>query len=194
MRLHLDKPGIRALGVAESFRQGQGRSVLAGVVMRSDFVIDGVTLGRTAVGGDDATSAIASLFGRLRRNDVNLIIVSGAILSLYNIVDVDGLAKRTKLPVICLTYKETAGIEDSIRRHFPRGAEAKLLAYRRLGKRRGVRRRTDQRVFSRSSGIEMGEAKKVLDAFTLHGSIPEPIRVAKLLARAVLSGRPSLPG
>ena len=190
MRLHLNKPGIRALGVAESCRQGQRRSVLAGVVMRSEFVIDGVALGRTAVGGDDATSAIASLFTKFRRNDVNLIMVSGAILSLYNIIDVDELARRTKLPVICLTYKETAGIEDSIRRHFPDGAEPKLLAYRKLGSRTGVSLHTGQRVFVRTAGIERDDARRVLDDFTLQGSVPEPVRVAKLLARAQLSGRP----
>jgi endonuclease V-like protein UPF0215 family len=188
LQLHLNKPGIRALGVAESFRQGQRRSVLAGVVMRSDFVIDGVALGRTAVGGDDATYSIASLFRRFKRNDVNLIIVSGAILSLYNIVDVDGLSAKTKLPVICLTYKETSGIEDSIRRHFPEGAEEKLQAYRSLGKRTGLRLHTGHRVYVRTAGLRSSAVKPVLDAFTLQGSIPEPVRVAKLLARASLAG------
>jgi len=189
LRLHLNKPGIRALGVAESFRQGQKRSVLAGVVMRSDFVIDGIAMGRTAVGGDDATSSIAHLFRKFRRNDVNLILVSGAILSLYNIVDVDLLAKKTKLPVICLTYKETAGIEDSIRRHFPEGAAKKLEAYAKLGKRVGVRLHTGHRVYVRTAGMEPDSSQPVLDLFTLQGSIPEPIRVAKLLARALLATR-----
>jgi len=192
--LHLNKPGIRALGVAESFRQGQKRSVLAGVVMRSDFVIDGVALGRTSVGGDDATTSIASLFMKLRRNDVNLILVSGAILSLYNIIDVDLLSRKTGLPVICLTYKETAGIEGSIRRHFPEGAEKKLQAYRKLGRRAGVKLHTGQRVYVRTSGIEPRAAKPVLDLFTLQGSVPEPVRVAKLLARALLSTLSSRPG
>ena len=137
--IHTNKPGIRALGVAESFRQGQRWSALAGVVMRSDLVIDGVALGRTAVGGDDATSAIASLFRKLGRNDINLMMVSGAVISLYNILDVDLLASKTKLPVVCLTYKETSGIEDSIRRHFPRGAGSKLEAYRRLGRRTSIK-------------------------------------------------------
>jgi endonuclease V-like protein UPF0215 family len=187
MPLHLNKPGIRALGVAESFRQGQKRSVLAGVVMRSDRVVDGVALGKTAVGGDDATSSILSLLRRFRRNDVNLIMVSGAILSLYNIIDVDALAARSKLPVICLTYKETAGIEGSIRRHFAEGAEAKLVAYRRLGPRTGVMLHTGHRVFVRTSGLEKENVKPVLDAFTLQGSIPEPVRVAKLLARAAVA-------
>ncbi|MDG6909941.1 MAG: DUF99 family protein [Nitrososphaerota archaeon] len=187
--MHLNKPGIRALGVAESFRQGQKRSVLAGVVMRSDLVVDGVAFGRTAVGGDDATASIVSLFRRFGRNDINLLMVSGAILSLYNIVDVDLLAAKTKVPAICLTYKETAGIEDSIRRHFPQGAESRLEAYRRLGKRTGVTLGTGKRVFVRTAAIEKGEARNVLDAFTLQGSVPEPVRVAKLLARAELSRR-----
>ncbi|MDG6964216.1 MAG: DUF99 family protein [Nitrososphaerota archaeon] len=189
MRLHLEKPGIRALGVAESFRQGEKRSVLAGVVMRSDFVIDGVSLGRTEVGGDDATKSIASLFRKLGRNDVNLILVSGAVLSLYNILDVDLLSAKTRLPVVCLTYKETSGIEASIRRHFPQGAEEKLAAYRKLGRRTGVALRTGHRVYVRVAGVEAAEAKAVLNAFTLQGSVPEPVRVAKLVARGALAWR-----
>jgi uncharacterized protein len=194
VRLHLNKPGIRALGVAESFRQSQKRSLLAGVVMRSDFVIDGVALGKTSVGGDDATSAVASLYRRFRRNDINLIIVSGAILSLYNIIDVDALCRKTRLPVVCLTYKETAGIEGSIRRHFPEGSDEKLEAYRRLGKRTSLRLRTGQRVYARKAGIDGTQAKAILDSFTLQGSIPEPIRVAKLVARAVLAAGVLPPG
>ncbi len=189
MRLHLNKPGIRALGVAESFRQGEKRSVLAGVVMRSDFIVDGIAFGRTAVGGDDATYSIASLFRRFKRNDVNLIMVSGAILSLYNIVDADLLSKRTGLPVLCLTYKETSGIEDSIRRHFPDGADKKLAAYQKLGRRLGLRLRTGHRVFVRTAGMDDDSAKSIIDMFTLQGSIPEPVRVAKLLARATLAKR-----
>ncbi len=188
MPLHLNKPGIRALGAAESFRLGQRRSVLAGVVMRSDFVVDGVALGKTSVGGDDATSAISSLYRRLHRNDVNLIMVSGAILSLYNIIDVDLLSSKTKLPVVCLTYKETAGIESSIRRHFKNGIEEKLAAYRKLGRRRGVSLHTGHRLYVRTAGMEPDDVKKTLDLFTLQGSVPEPVRVAKLVARAALAG------
>jgi uncharacterized protein len=189
MRLHLNKPGIRALGIAESFRLKERWSVLAGVVMRSDFVVDGVVLGRTSVGGDDATAAIASLHRRLKRNDVNLLMVSGAILSLYNIIDVDLLSAKTKLPVVCLTYKETEGIEDSIRRHFPEGAETKLLAYRALGTRVPVRLKTGHTVYVRAAGMEAVETKSVLDSFTLQGSIPEPVRAAKLFARATRAAR-----
>ena len=55
---------------------------------------------------------------RLGRRDVNVIMLSGCIISHYNIVDIDGVSKQTGRPVICLTYRESAGIEDSIRHQF----------------------------------------------------------------------------
>lgn len=191
MRLHLNKPGIRVLGVAESFRPDQRWSVLAGVVMRGDLVVDGLAIGRASVGGDDATSSIASLYRKFRRNDVNLLMVSGCILSLYNIVDVDGLARRVKLPVICLTYRETCGIEDAIAHHFPDRAEEKLAAYRKLGARKKMTLSSGHTVFARTSGLSDKDALAVVDAFTLQGSIPEPVRVARLLARASAAARRS---
>ena len=190
----LGKRGIRALGVAESFRGGEPNSVLAGVVMRGDLVVDGVCFGRTSVGGDDATSSIASLFRRIRRNDVNLLMVSGAILSLYNIVDVDELSRRADLPVVCLTYKETRGIEASIARRFPGATEVKLRAYRKLGPRQRIRLKSGRVLYARTAGIDLASAQRVVDAFTLQGSVPEPIRVAKLVARAALAMRSSRRG
>ena len=191
MRLHMNKPGIRVLGVAESFRPDQRWSVLAGVVMRGDLVVDGLALGRASVGGDDATASIASLYRRLGRNDVNVLMLSGCILSLYNIVDVDGLARRTKLPVVCLTFRETSGIEEAIVKHFPQGAAGKLEAYRRLGQRQKVRLSSGHSVFVRTSGLSDREAGSVVDLLTLQGSVPEPVRVARLLARAGAAARRS---
>lgn len=188
MRLHLNKRGIRALGIAESFKVSQKSSVLAGVVMRSDFIIDGVALGKTSVGGDDATKSILSLFRKLDRNDINLVMVSGAILSLYNIIDVDELSLKIRIPAVCVTYKETAGIENSIRKHFP-DSESKLIAYRRLGKRLGIKLHTGKKIYVRASGIDPKSTKQILDLFTLQGAIPEPLRVAKLIARAGLAGK-----
>ena len=189
MVLHTNKRGLRVLGVAESFRKNGQSSTLAGVVMRGDFLVDGIVLGKSSVGGDDATSSIASLHRRLRRDDVGLILVSGAILSFYNIVDADLLSSKSKLPVICLTYKETSGIEGSIRRRFPDAAEPKLLAYGRLGERIKVKLATGSTVYVRLSGVDPATAKKVLDIFTLQGSVPEPIKVAKLVARAAMARR-----
>src|SRR5208283_3992927 len=152
MRVHPNKRAIRVLGIAESFRKGDSRSILAGVVMRSDLVVDGVCLGRATVGGDDASSSILGMDRRLDRQDVNAIMLSGCIISHYNIVDVDAVAKKTARPVICLTYRESAGIEDSIRLQFEH-PERKVARYRALGERTRMTLRTGQAVFARLASI-----------------------------------------
>jgi endonuclease V-like protein UPF0215 family len=186
MVLHLGKKGIRVMGVAESFRGSDVRSVLCAVVMRADRIIDGVAFGAAKLEGYDATKQIYQIFKRLHRNDINLIILSGCIISLYNIVDVYELAKKTHLPVICLTYKESAGIEDALRSHFGVRAGRRLQLYRRLGGRSELKLKSGYRVFVRLAGLAEKRAEEVLNTFTLQGAIPEPIRVAKLIARSRL--------
>jgi endonuclease V-like protein UPF0215 family len=184
MRVHPNKRAIRVLGIAESFRKGDSRSVLAGVVMRSDLIVDGVCLGRATVGGDDATASIVSMNRRLDRKDVNAIMLSGCIISHYNIVDVDAVAKKTGRPVICLTYRESPGIEGAIRKRFE-DPEGKLARYRALGERTRVALRTGQTVYARLASIPELDALRVIESFTLQGGVPEPVRLAKLLAHGV---------
>jgi len=187
MKVHSNKRAIRALGIAESFRRPDKRSILAGVVMRSDLVIDGFAFGEATVEGDDATRSMLRLYRRLRREDVNLLLLSGCIISLYNVVDVDALAKMSGVPVIALTYRESAGIEGAIRHNCGDGDE-KVARYNRLGPRLPIALRTGYRVFARLSAISETDAARVLDSFTLQGGVPEPVRVAKLLAHARRSG------
>ncbi len=184
MTLHTNKKGIRVFGVAESFTRGDKRSRLGGVVMRGDLVVDGIVLGSAKVGGDDATSRILKMYRKLRRNDVNLIMLSGCVISHYNIVDVDEVAKKSEVPIICLTYNESRGIAGAIKRNFPDNYHAKLAIYRKLGERQPIRLKTGFKLFVRSSNLKRTDVQRVLDSFTLQGGIPEPVRVAKLLARA----------
>lgn len=186
MKLHVGKRAIRALGIAESFRPSAAKSTIAGVVMRTDMVVDGFVLGTAIVGGEDATASLLGMHRRLRRQDINAIILSGCIISRYNIIDVDELAERTGLPVICLTYKQSSGIEEAIRRHFDE-PESRIERYKKLGGRTRLVLRTGHTVFVRTSGISELDAKGVLDAFTLQGGVPEPVRLAALLARAAAS-------
>ena len=186
--LHPGKKAIRALGVAESFRPTARKSTLAGVVVRTDRVVDGFVFGAATVGGDDATDAVLRMYRRLKRGDVNLMMLAGCVISRYNIIDVDEVARRSGLPVVCLTYNESKGLEGAIRHHFER-PEERLESYRKLGGRSAVLLRTGHRLYVRASGISGPDTKSVLDAFTLQGGVPEPVRLAKLLARSAPHGR-----
>lgn len=183
-----EKKGIRALGIAECFRPGTAKSTLAGIVIRSDLIIDGFTFGETTITGDDATQTITNMHKHLNRNDINIILIGGAVLSLYNIIDIDQIHKETGVQTISITHKETQGLEDRIKHHFPDTWQQKLKAYQNLGTREKITLKTGYHLYARSAGIDPETAKKLLDKFTLQGAIPEPIRLAKLLAKAHLDG------
>ena len=184
--VHLEKKAIRALGVAESFREGEKRSTLAAIVMRSDLVIDGFAFGSLEISGSDATREIASMVLKLKRNDLNAVLLSGSVLSLYNIVDVDEVSRKIGIPVVALSFRESsANLADNIRSRFDREtAESKIRLLEKLGAPKRVVLKTGYAVYIRSAGISEAEAVRLLDRFTLQGSIPEPVRVARLLVKS----------
>jgi len=184
--LHIEKKAIRALGIAESFKKSERQSVLAGIVMRSDMVIDGVAYANATVRGDDATDAVIALYTDLDRTDINLVMIGGLIISMYNIIDIERLYERLKIPIIGVTFEESEGLDEHIKRQFPDTWESKMEAYRKLGSREEIKLKTGYSVFVRSQGIITKNAKQAINKFLLQGSIPEPIRVARLIARAKL--------
>ncbi|MBO3800125.1 MAG: DUF99 family protein [Candidatus Brockarchaeota archaeon] len=186
MRVKPSKKAIRALGVAESFRENSANALLAGVVMRSDFLIDGFSFAKTTIAGNDATDSVISLYKSLKREDVNLIMLSGVIISMYNIVDVNKVFEETGKPVLAVTYRPSKGIEEAIKKRFPVDWERRIEAYRRLGPRKELKLKTGFKVFFRNVGMDDFDSKNILNKFTVFGRIPEPIRVARLLARSIV--------
>ncbi len=185
--IRLEKKGLRGLAIAESFREDSTVSILAGVVMRRDFVIDGFVFGQTVLEGDDATDVIISMYEKLARHDISFVLISGLIISMYNIIDIKRLQKNITIPIIGVTYEESDGIEDAIRHHFPNSFESKIAQYRKLGPRLKISLHTKHDIYIRMEGCEVKETKKLLDALTLQGAVPEPLRVAQLLAKAGLT-------
>jgi endonuclease V-like protein UPF0215 family len=183
--LHLNKPALRALGIAESFVRTSPRSCLAGVVMRADLRIDGMAFASVTVGGDDATKGVLEIYEQLNRADINALILSGAVISWFNIIDLQEIFDVSQKPVICLTYEESPGLEKYIRQYFLE-PDPKLLKYQLLGQREMVRLKTGYDVFIRALGATAEEARVLLNKFTFDGRIPEPIRVARLAARAAM--------
>jgi uncharacterized protein len=182
-RVHSEKKGIRVLGIAESFKKSSKKSTLAGVVMRRDLILDGMIYGFATIEGDDATANIISMHRSLARDDINCILLDGLVISMYNIIDGERVSGETGLPVIAITFEDSKGLEDSIRHHFD-DWQGKLVQYQKLGSRNQVTLKTGKNLFIRCWGLNQRRALAILDSFTLQGSIPEPIRVAKLAARS----------
>ena len=187
--LHLEKHGLRGLAISESFSQDSKKSVLSGIVMSTDLVIDGFVLGHSTVGGNDATDVILSMYERLGRPDVSFLLISGIVISLYNIVDVKRISEKIGLPVIGVTYKDSDGIEDAIKHHFPKSYESKIVKYSALGEREKITLHTSYDLYVRNEGCTIAEATQLLNKLTLQGSFPEPLRISQMLANTLLKSK-----
>ena len=187
--LHLEKKGIRGLAIAESFSQNSKKSVLSGIVMSTDLIIDGFVFGHSTVGGDDATDAILEMYEKLDRQDISFLLISGIVISLYNIIDMKRISEKIGLPVIGVTYEESSGIEDAIKHHFPESYKSKLTEYSKLEPRKKITLHTSYNLYVRNEGCTVLETKQLLDKITLQGSIPEPLKITQLLANTLLKSK-----
>ena len=187
MPFHVHKKGIRALGIAESFVKGLSqKSFLAGVVMRADRIIDGLSFTQVTVGGIDATQQVITLLEKLHRQDINVIILNGCVISWFNVIDLQEVFQASSIPLICVTYDASEGLDKYFQELFPTTWQQRLQTYQQNGERILVTIKTGKCVFTRYFGLSLAEVKGVLNKFTVFGAVPEPIRVARLLARTLM--------
>jgi endonuclease V-like protein UPF0215 family len=174
------KPGTRALGVAESYRGDT--STVAGAVLRASRVADGFSFASCTVGGLDSTDAVIECYESLDRKDVQYVLVAGIAPAWFNVVDLHAVHERVDRPVLSVSFEESSGLRDAIEREFEGEAQQRRIdVYEAQPPREPVAVNGEQ-VFVRSVGCE--HPAEVVRAFTPEGGRPEPLRVARLAARA----------
>jgi endonuclease V-like protein UPF0215 family len=170
-----------------AFRFSQKRVLIVGAVFRGGSFLDGLLSTRIGKDGLDATDKIAESILKSRHYDqLSLIMLDGITLAGFNLVDLKKLYRRTKLPVIAVQrkkpdikkfkstmkifkdYRKRLGIVNSAGRLFVFSNDSKDIFYQR-------------------TGINDKEAREVLELTCTRSSLPEPIRVAHLIASG-LSG------
>lgn len=185
------KTGVRALGVAESYEgvaaatsAPDTRSVLAGAVVRADRVVDGLAFETCTVGGTDVTQSILTLARDLGREDIRYLLISGIAPAWFNIVDLRRLHADLGIPVLSVSYESSPGLEDALREQFSDDELASRLEIYRDQPPRREFEVNDEQVFVRTVGCDDDEVRDVVTGFTPAGGRPEPLRVARLAARA----------
>ena len=185
--LKLQERSLRLLGIAESFRKGMSeKSVLIGVVMTADMAIKGIVVAKATVGGMDATEKIITMLKEFNRCDITLLMLNGCIISWYNVIDLIRVAEETSLPLICVTYDTSEGLEKYFKELFPQDWKIRVDVYRKNKSRIPIKLDTGYTIYIRFIGMNLKTARRILNKFTWHGSIPEPLRVARIIARAMV--------
>jgi uncharacterized protein len=135
--------------------------------------------------GTNATRRLAEMLGGSKfAPQLRLVLLQGIALAGFNVVDVPALAADLGLPVLVVARREPRLplIRDALLSRVPGGAR-KWRLIERLGPMEPLAGVWVQRV-----GLSLGDAAAVLARYTLHGSIPEPLRVAHLIAGGLGAG------
>ena len=180
----ISKRAIRVLGIAESFKLTHPKSVLTGIVMRSDFIIDGVVNSYSTVGGLDVTDSIISMFKGLNRPDVHAVMIDGCIISFYNIVDIDRLHDELGLPAMCLSFSRNRGNPRAAIVKLFKDYEVRLSILSKIGEPALVNTKYGP-IWVRYRGLSYSEARVLITKYQRDGRRPEPLRVSRLISASV---------
>ncbi len=188
------KEEIRILGVDDGpFRFGQpGKAMLVGAILRGGLWLEGVLTTQIAVDGDDATDQLVRMISRSRhKGQVRVAMTNGLTFGGFNVIDGQAIFDETGLPLISVTRSkpDIDAIREALKR-LPDPRE-KLSRIGRAGEpkeHRYAQGRGRSRVYFQAFGISDEDAHAIIDIAATRSLIPEPIRVAHIIASGVVKG------
>jgi endonuclease V-like protein UPF0215 family len=157
---------------------------IVAVMMEGGDLVEAVAITRFAVDGDDATGFLAQWVGRARfRPALQGVVLGGITIAGLGVVDVAKLAKRLVLPVLVVNRRDPAD-----HRLHAALAAAGLEERCAIVDRAPGAFRLDEGVFVSCAGIDEAGARSLLRASLAKSNVPEPLRLAHLIGRAVATG------
>jgi hypothetical protein len=183
------KPEARVLGVDDGpFTWGDPSTPVVGVVMRGGAYVEAVLRTHVTVDGDDANSQLVDMIASSRyREQLQCILLDGVCLGGFNVVDLDALNEAFAIPVVTVTRDapDKDAIEAALRKHFP-DAERRIALLERHELHRVATAHNP--VWVKAVGMPIEEAAQLVRSTTVRGAIPEPLRLAHLIAAAFKNG------
>lgn len=151
----------------------------------ADLRLDGVLIGEIVKDGSDAADNLGAIIsGSKFFEHTQLIMLQGITLAGFNVVDAFYLHEKLKLPLLVVSRKQAdmESVQKALLTKIPNG-DKKWELIERLGPMEPV-----GSIFVQRVGLTQEEAAFVVEHFSIHSQIPEPIRTAHLIAGAVASG------
>lgn len=148
--------------------------------------LEGVAVGRARVDGRDATEVVERLVRRTGQLEgARALLLDGISLAGFNVLDLERLARRLRLPVVAVTPKapEMASIRAALATYFPRDRGSR---WRRVRAARTFRvRLLGGPLYAAVAGAPRSAVPALLARLQGRGRWPEALTLAHRIARAV---------
>jgi len=184
------KEEIRILGIDDGpFSKNDKEVIIVGVIFRGGEFLDGVLRSYVAVDGLDATEKLSGMINSSRhKQQLKVIMLDGITLGGFNIVDVRKLYSETRVPIIVINRKvpDLKSIRVALEKKFE-DFEKRWKMILNAGKIKQLKFEKFS-VYYQNVGIEDEETEEIITISIKHAQIPEPLRVAHLIATGIVKG------
>ncbi|MBW2970635.1 DUF99 family protein [Candidatus Woesearchaeota archaeon] len=179
------KKETRILGIDDACfdKFNDKEALVIATVFRGGSWIDGVMSTLVEVDGDDATDKIIEMVNRCKfKPQLQCIMLDGIAVAGFNVVDVEKLSIETELPVIVVMrdYPEFEKIQNTLKKL---GQAEKIRLLDKAGKIHKL-----DNIHIQIFGLDLEKAKELIKLSSTRSNIPEPVRVAHIIGRGVISG------
>lgn len=179
-------PRPHVLGIDDGpFEKFSSETVpIVGVMMEGADLVEAVAVTRFAVDGEDVAAFLADWIAGLRfRPALHGVLFGGITIAGLAVLDAEELAQRTGLPVVIVNRKErgnarlAAALETA-------GLAQRLPLLERAPKAFAV----ESGLYLAQAGADAETAAALVRATRSKSELPEPLRLAHLIARAIATG------
>lgn len=185
------KSEIRILGFDDSAFTPRSKELVPviGVVFRGGKFLDGLLRTEVTVDGMDSTEKIIKLINSSRnKQQLKVIMFDGITFAGFNMIDAKKIFEETRIPVLIINRKmpDLVKVKKALKRFDD--FDSKLKALENAGQIKECYLKDFKRVFYQNIGIDDETAKEVIVLSCTRGFIPEPLRIAHIIATGLVKG------
>lgn len=188
-KFRIIKQEIRILGVDDSpFPSHTTEKVmLVGTVFRAGNWLDGVLSTYIKGDGTDATEKIADMVKNSRNlGQLGVIMLDGITFGGFNLVNIRKIYESTGVPVIVIMRKIPNF--ESIKKALKKFDDWENRWANVIEAGEVYKVENTEPVYMQIHGIEMEDAEDIVRLSTTRSAIPEPLRVAHIIAAGIITG------
>lgn len=178
------KSEVRVLGIDDGpFTRFQEKDLLVVAAMfRGGSFMDGLLSCNVEKDGSDATEKIISMIKKSKFKNIRCIFLDGIAVGGFNVIDVIQLHNTLHIPVIVVIRK----IPDY---------DGIFRVLDRMGKKKEIQMLKDlpepkkiNDIYIQNIGLSTKQALEFLNLTCTHSHVPEPLRIAHIIAGGVVDG------
>ena len=158
--------------------------LVVGTLYRGGNFMDGLLSTKIQKDGDDSTEKLVPMINNSKfRSQIRCIMIDGIALGGFNVIDIKKLFQKTKIPVLCVIRKmpNLNRIEKAI--SHVNNAEKKWNLIKSSPQ---IKKISD--MYCQWVGMDEEKVIQIIRLSTICGQVPEPLRIAHIIASGIVSG------